>query len=71
MTGLVERHRADRAVLILDLERADLAQVELQHRVALPDQDFFEREVTAQVANLLAQAAIAERVIDGEEHAFE
>ena len=41
------------------------------HRLALADEDLFEREVALEIAHLLAQAAIAEGVIDGEQHALE
>src|SRR4051794_10948228 len=45
--------------------------IELLHRIALADQQLFQREMAVKIAHLIAQLAIHERVIDGEQDAFE
>ena len=49
---------------------ADLL-IELLHRIALPEEKVFEREMPVKVADLLAKPLIGERMAHGQQHALE
>ena len=53
--------------------RSGAADLLLQalHRLALANEDLLEGEMPFEVAHLLAQAAVADGVVDGEQHALE